>query len=320
MLSALSVPKDYLSVSSFTPESLEHCLELAATVKRDRGRRRAAPTANALEGQHVALLFEKPSLRTRATFEVAIHELGGEVIAPASNVIFGGREAPVDVARNLERWVSAAVVRTFNQEALQRFAEAAPGLHVINALTDTEHPCQALADCLTMREHLGSLRGRTLAYVGDGNNVATSLAQAALLLGTTVHIASPAGHALPPDVEAACRKLARHGAAFRQFTDPREAVASADAIYTDVWTSMGQEQHANARAALFRPYQVNGALMAAARSGALFMHCLPAHRGDEVTDEVMDSPASVVYDQAENRLHTQKALLLMLLAPSQATC
>lgn len=320
MVSALCVPKDYLSVLSFTPEALEHCLTLARALKRDRSRHRSAPTSNALEGLHVALLFEKPSLRTRATFEVAIHELGGEVIAPASNVIFGGREAPVDVARNLERWVTAAVVRTFDQQGLERFAQAAPKLHVINALTDTEHPCQALADCMTLQEHLGTLRGKTVAYVGDGNNVATSLAQSVLTLGASIHVATPRGCELPAVVEEHCRTIATHGAHIRQFSDPREAVAAADAIYTDVWTSMGREQEASAREALFLPYQVDTTLMAAAKKGALFMHCLPAHRGSEVTDEVMDSSASVVYDQAENRLHTQKALLLMLLAPAHATC
>jgi ornithine carbamoyltransferase len=320
MITTPSVPKDYLSVLDLSPEALDHCLRLSLQVKKDRARRRRAPTSSALDGQFVALLFEKPSLRTRATFEIAIRELGGEVLAPPANVIFGAREAPGDVARNLERWVAAAVIRTYSQDGLAGFAAAAPGLHVINALTDTEHPCQAVADYLTLVEHLGTARGRTLAFIGDGNNVATSLAHAGMLLGTTVHVASPEGHDLPDAVVARCLDAARFGATVRRFRDPREAVAGADAVYTDVWTSMGQEGEAAARAAAFRPYQVNAALMAAAKPGALFLHCLPARRGQEVTDEVIDSPASVVYDQAENRLHTQKALLLMLLAPGNATC
>jgi ornithine carbamoyltransferase len=320
MLPRPPVPKDYLSVLDFSAEAIEHCLRLAIRVKRDRKLRRRAPTAGALEGRHVALLFEKPSLRTRATFEIAVHELGGDVIAPASNVVFGGRETAGDVARNIERWAAGAVIRTFGQTVIEQFAAAAPGLHVVNALTDTEHPCQALADYLTLQEHLGSLAGGTLAFVGDGNNVATSLAHAGVVLGTNVHVASPSGYDLPEAVVDRCRAVARHGARVTRFRDPREAISGADAVYTDVWASMGQEGEAAARAELFRPYQVNAALMAAARPGARFMHCLPAHRGDEVTDEVIDSPASIVFDQAENRLHTQKALLLMLMAPEHAAC
>jgi ornithine carbamoyltransferase len=320
MLPRPAVPKDFLSVLDFSADALEHCLRLASLVKRDRVLLRMAPTAGALEGRHVALLFEKPSLRTRATFEIAVHELGGHVIAPASNVIFGGRETPADVARNLERWAIGAVVRTFAQERLAAFAAAAPRLHVVNALTDEEHPCQALADYLTLREHLGPLPGRTLAFVGDGNNVATSLAHLGALLGVHVHVASPSGYDLPDAVVARCGAAARHGAVVRRFRDPREAVAGADAVYTDVWASMGQEDERDARTRVFEPYQVDAALVAAAGPGALFMHCLPAHRGDEVTDEVMDGSSSVVFDQAENRLHTQKALLLMLLAPDYAAC
>jgi ornithine carbamoyltransferase len=314
------LPKDYLSVLDLSPEALVHCLALSARLKRERRAGVPSAAARALDGRHVALLFEKPSLRTRTTFEIAVHELGGEVIAPLSDVVFGGRETAGDVARNLERWVAGAVIRTFAQDRLVVFSHAAPRLHVVNALTDEEHPCQALADVLTLQERLGPLEGRTVAFVGDGNNVATSLAHAAVLLGMTVHVASPSGYDLPAAVAARCERVARHGAAVRLFRDPREAVAAAEAVYTDVWASMGQEAEAGARAAVFRPYQVNAALMAAARPGALFMHCLPAHRGDEVTDEVMDGPASVVFEQAENRLHTQKALLLMLMAPDVATC
>ena len=223
-----------------------------------------------------------------------------------------------DVARNLERWVDAVVIRTFSQRLLQEFAAAAPRLHVINALTDDEHPCQALADCLTLREHWGALRGRTIAYVGDGNNVAVSLAHAASMLGAHVHVASPEGYQLPHAAVQQATAVARSGARLRLFTDPADAVAGADAVYTDTWTSMGHEAEADMRRQAFAPYQVNEALMAAASPGALFMHCLPAHRGEEVTSDVIESPASIVFDQAENRLHCQKALLLMLLAPAAA--
>jgi ornithine carbamoyltransferase len=261
---------------------------------------------------HVALLFEKPSLRTRSTFQIAVRELGGHTIEPPEDVALGGRESIEDVARNLERWVAAAVVRTYAQSRLEAFANAAPRLRVINALTE-EHPCQALADCLTLTERLGSLRGRTIAFVGDGNNVAASLAQAATMLGATVRIASPKGFELSASVQESIARCAK-GARLELTTDPAAAVRGADAVYTDVWTSMGQEAQGAERHRIFAPYQVNGALMSHASPDALFMHCLPAHRGDEVTDEVIDSPASVVFDQSENRLHTQKALLAMLAA------
>jgi ornithine carbamoyltransferase len=266
-----------------------------------------------LAGRHVALLFEKPSLRTRITFVVAVRELGGEVIEPPPDVIFGGRETVEDVARNLERWVSCGVVRTFGQSRLARFAAAGSRLHVINALTNEEHPCQALADMMTLQERLGPLAGRTLTYVGDGNNVATSLAQAGAMIGLRLRFASPPGFELPASVIEACARVARHGATLTVTNDPIAAVEGADAVYTDVWASMGQEQEAASRARIFEPFQVTRALMGAAAPRAVFMHCLPAHRGIEVTDEVMDSPASAVFDQAENRLHTQKALLALLM-------
>ena len=307
--------KDFLSILDLDAETLAVCLNLSAELKRDRGLGRRAPSADALGGRHVALLFEKPSLRTRSTFEIAIRELGGEVVSPAQDATLGGRESIADVARNLERWVAAVVIRTFEQAKLEAFAAAAARLHVVNALTNEEHPCQALADCLTLREHWNTLPGRTLAFVGDGNNVAASLAQACLMLGISVHVASPAGYDLPPGVVAAAAAVARGGATVASFRDPHEAVREADAVYTDVWTSMGHEAENAARRAAFAPYRVDADLMASARPGAIFMHCLPAHRGDEVTDEVIDGPASVVFDQAENRLHTQKALLQMLVAP-----
>jgi ornithine carbamoyltransferase len=310
----VAMAKDFLSVLDLSSADLVRLLELAHQMKADRRLGRQAPTATALAGRHVAMLFEKPSLRTRSTFEIAVKELGAETLHVPSEFADATREPLDDVARNLERWVHALVVRTYAQEKAASMAAAAPRLHVINALSDEQHPCQALADMMTLQEEWGSLRGRRVAFVGDGNNVATSLAHAAALLGLRFQIASPRGYELPAQVVKAACEAACDGAEVRLFTDPREAVRDVDAIYTDVWTSMGQERETERRKQIFAPYQVNRMLMAAAAPDALFMHCLPAHRGEEVTSEVLDSPASVVFDQAENRLHTQKALLLMLLS------
>jgi ornithine carbamoyltransferase len=314
MTQLMSTRKDFLSILSFDPADLERCLDLAAQVKADRSLGREAPTADALSGRHVAMLFEKASLRTWTTFEIAIRELGGSVVALQPDITLDRREAAVDVARSLERWVDAVVVRTFSHRQLEEFAGAAPRLRVINALSNDEHPCQALADCLTLRERWGSLRGRTVAFVGDGNNVAASLAHATAMLGVHLHVASPEGYQLPDAAVQRATSAARHGARLRLFTDAVDAVASVDAVYTDTWTSMGQEAQTDIRRRVFAPYQVNDALMTLAKPGALFMHCLPAHRGEEVTADVLESPASIVFDQAENRLHCQKALLFMLLA------
>jgi ornithine carbamoyltransferase len=310
--------RNFLSVLDFDPQDLERCIDLAAQMKSDRPLGRAAPTANALDGRHVALLFDKPSLRTRTTFEIAVRELGGHLVSLQPDVALGCREPVADVARNLERWVDAVIIRTFSQQILQEFAQAARRLHVVNALTDEEHPCQAIADFLTLQERLGPMRGRTVAYVGDGNNVAASLAHAAAMLGVHLHVASPDGYQLPHTVVQQATRAARFGARLRLFTDAADAVAGADAIYTDTWTSMGQEAEAEMRRQIFAPYQVNEELMSLARPDALFLHCLPAHRGEEVTNDVFESTASLVFDQAENRLHGQKALLMMLLAPSAA--
>jgi ornithine carbamoyltransferase len=317
MAGATTTRKDFLSVLDFDASDLERCLDLAARLKAERALGRQAPTADALDGRHVALLFEKPSLRTRTTFEIAVRELGGRAIALQSDAALGLREEVADVARNLERWVHAVVIRTFSQRLLEQFAAATRRLSVINALTDEQHPCQAVADFLTLQERWGFMRGRTVAFVGDGNNVAASFAHAAALLGVNVHIASPDGYQLPYAVVQQATGVARHGARLRLFSDAADAVADADAVYTDTWTSMGQEPEAAARRQAFAAYQVNEALMALAKPDALFMHCLPAHRGQEVTAEVFDSPAAVVFDQAENRLHCQKSLLLMLLAPGR---
>jgi ornithine carbamoyltransferase len=311
---AASPAKDFLSILDLTDEDLARLLDLAARLKADRHLRTRAPFADALGGRHVGMLFEKPSLRTRSTFEVAVHELGGHVLDIPAQFADGAREPLDDIARNLERWIAALVVRTYAHAKVRALAAAAPRLRVINALSDQEHPCQALADMLTLRERWGSCAGRTLAFVGDGNNVATSLTQAALRLGVSVHLASPRGYELPARTIEEAARTARDGAQIRTFEDPKRAVVGVDAIYTDVWASMGQESESVTRRRVFKPYQVDAALMAAAAPGALFMHCLPAHRGEEVTADVLESPASVVFDQAENRLHTEKALLAMLLS------
>jgi len=304
--------KDFLSILDLSSAELDRLLSIAGQMKADRRLGPHAPSASALAGLHVALLFEKPSLRTRSTFEIAIRELGGDALHLPAELAEGTREPLEDIAKNLERWVWALVIRTFGQDKAATLAAAGRNLHVINALTDEEHPCQALADAFTLRERWGDCRGRTIAFIGDGNNVATSLAHVACMLGITVHVASPPGYALPDKVIGGVAQIARDGARVRRFLDPREAVAGVDAVYTDVWTSMGEEAEAADRRRIFAPYQVNANLMAAASPGALFMHCLPAHRGEEVTSDVIDSSVSVVFDQAENRLHTQKALLSML--------
>jgi ornithine carbamoyltransferase len=301
--------KDFLTILNLSPEALEQALGLAAVFKSERQKGR--PHAHVLEGQHIALLFEKPSLRTHSAFTIAVRELGGDVIEPASDVAFSGRESASDVARNLERWVPIVVVRTFEQARLERFAASSSRMRVINALTDEEHPCQALADMQALIERWGSVKGRTIAYVGDGNNVAASLAQASVMLG--MHVRTE-GFELNEGLAASVTRIARFGATLTQGHDPVEAVKGVDAVYTDAWASMGQEDDAERRAGIFKPFQVNAALMAQAGPDALFMHCLPAHRGLEVTDEVIDSPASIVFDQSENRLHTQKALLAMMSA------
>jgi ornithine carbamoyltransferase len=303
-------PTQFLSILDLSAPELETCLDLAASMKAARHSRRAHATP--LQGYHVALLFEKPSLRTRSTFQIAVRELGGDIIEPPAEVALGGREAIEDVARNLERWVFGAIVRTFAQDRLERFAACAPGLRVVNALTNEEHPCQALADCLTLIERFNTVERKTVAFVGDGNNVAASLAQAVAMLGGQVIVASPRGFELPESVVESVQRVARFGGGVIVTNDPVEAVSSADAVYTDVWASMGQESEAARRREIFAPYQVNPALLKKAPPDAIFMHCLPAHRGDEVTDDVIDSPVSVVFDQSENRLHTQKALLALL--------
>jgi ornithine carbamoyltransferase len=259
------------------------------------------------------MYFEKPSLRTRVTFEAGMTQLGGHAIYyTAADGKIGVRESVEDVARNLERWVDGAMCRTFRHELVRDLARLSR-IPVINGLTDHLHPCQALADYLTLLEVKGDLPGRHLAYVGDGNNVAHSLMEGGAKLGVHVTVIHPPGFAPDPALVEACRVAARETGARITVTTEREAVRGADAVYTDVWASMGQEAEAEARKRAFAPYQVNAALMAEAGPDAIFMHCLPAHRGDEVTDEVADAPQSVIFQEAENRLHAQKAVMLLLM-------
>ncbi|HEX7280865.1 MAG TPA: ornithine carbamoyltransferase [Vicinamibacterales bacterium] len=305
--------QNFLSILDSNPDQLRQLLESAAKLKRERVKGMKAPTAQALNGRHVGLLFEKPSLRTRVTFTIGVRELGGDIVEIPADVMHADREPVHDVARNLERWVDAVVIRTFGQDRLHQIAEITPKLHVINALSNEEHPCQALADMQTLNEKWSSLDNRRIAFVGDGNNVCTSLVHAAMMLGMHVHVATPKGFELPDEVVDQAAEVSQKGAGLTEFTDPKAAVRDVDAVYTDVWTSMGQEVEYAERKKTFKRYQVNEAIMALAKPGALFMHCLPAHRGEEVSDEVIESPISVVFDQAENRLHAQKALLVAML-------
>ncbi len=288
-----------------SPEELLGLLELTAQVK-------AAPAlyAEALNGRYIALLFEKPSLRTRLTFELAIKQLGGDAVLSTGAI--GDREPIKDVARNLARWTQGIVARTFSQRTVEELAHWS-SVPVINALSDLYHPCQALADIFTLKERFGDLRVLKLAFVGDGNNVAHSLMLNAARLGMNFALATPAQYGPHPGVVIQAEGLAgASGATLKITRSPEEAVEGARAVYTDVWTSMGQESEADERRREFRPYQVNERLFARAAPDAVFMHCLPAKRDEEVTDAVIECPRSVVFDQAENRLHTQKGLLLML--------
>jgi len=266
-----------------------------------------------LENRVLAMILEKPSLRTRATFEVGIYQLGGQAISMAQHEIgVGKRESCHDVAKNLERWVDLIAIRTFGQEIVEQLAAHAR-IPVINALTDTEHPCQALTDLFTLAEHFDDLEGLTLAYVGDGNNICSSLLLLCPLLGVNITAATPRGYAPPCEVvEQAQRNAAERRARVRVLDDPVAAVRNADAIYTDVWASMGQEAEREERLRVFRPYQVNAALVARAPKGVKLMHDLPARRGEEITDEIMDCEDALVFDQAENRLHVQKGIMVFL--------
>jgi len=301
--------KDFLSIHDLSLYEFSEVLDLTAEMKK-----RPHKYRKALEGKILAMIFQKPSLRTRMTFEAGMLQLGGEAIYLApSDIQMGSREGAYDIGKNLERWVDGIMIRTFGHQIAVDLAESTR-IPVINALTDLSHPCQGMADIFTLREHKGTLAGLKLAYVGDGNNVCHSLLLAAARGGTKMAVGTPAGYEPNPRMVQMAREDGK-GTGFEVTltTSAEEAVSGADAVYTDVWASMGQEAEKEKRGRVFAPFQVNARLMALAKKDAVFMHCLPAHRGEEVTDEVIDSPNSIVYDQAENRLHVQKVVLHLLM-------
>lgn len=304
--------RHYLSAADLSRTEAEALLERGLALKAEwkAGGHADLP----LRGKTLALVFEKPSLRTRVAFEAGMTQLGGHgSYLSANDIDMGGRESVPDVARNLSRWVQVIAARVFRHNTIEELARHA-SVPVINALCDREHPCQALADLMTLREHFGRLQGLTLAYVGDGNNVCHSLMLLGASLGVSMNIGCPPDYRPDPEItERAMRIAAEHDASINITASPYEAVVEASAVYTDVWTSMGQEHEAARRRPVFQPYQVTPELMEAAGTDTLFMHCLPAHRGEEVIADVIDGPRSVVFDQAENRLHIQKALILTLL-------
>jgi len=304
--------RDFLSAADITAEEALALFELAKRYKDCRRARKEHEKP--LSGKTVAVLFQKPSLRTRVTFELAVHELGGyPVVLTQAEVGLGQREAVKDVARNLDRWVDAIVARVFAHETLIEMAEWAEA-PVINALSDLEHPCQALADLFTLWERWGDVRGHHLTFVGDGFNVAHSLMLLCAVLGIHCTVATPRGYEPKETIVRKALELAqKSGAKIAVTNDPVEAVRNAEAVYTDVWTSMGQETEAERRRRDFAGFQVNTQLLRHAPSDVVVMHCLPAHRGEEITDEVLDAPFSLAWEQAENRLHTQKALLAEIL-------
>ena len=300
--------KHLLSIADLSVDEVDGLIRRAAELKGG-----SAPQVMA--GKSAALLFEKPSLRTKVSFDVAVHQLGGHPIYMGRDEVgMGVREPVSDTARILSRYVSVIIVRTFAQSTLETLAEYS-SVPVINALSDDEHPCQALADLLTVYEKKGGLRGVTIAYIGDGNNVAVSLALGAASVGANFTIASPAGYAMPDAaVQETLRRAGATGAEVTLLEDPREAVRGADVVYTDVWTSMGQEAETERRRVAFAGYRVDPELMALAGDEAIFMHPLPAHPGEEIAEGMQEHPRSVVFDQAENRLHAQKAALLEIMA------
>jgi ornithine carbamoyltransferase len=301
--------RDFLSIRDYSADETGQLLALAGRIK-------AHPEqyADSLAGKTLAMIFEKPSLRTRVSFDVGIHQLGGfSLYLSPAEINLGKRESIPDVARNLERMVQGIMIRTFAHRIVEEMAEWAH-VPIINGLTDYSHPCQAMADYLTVQEVKGRLEGIKLAFVGDGNNVAHSLMFAGARLGVTVAVVTPKGYEPAADAIAWTQEAGRQtGAKLVLTNDPAEGVRDADVIYTDVWASMGQEAEAEARKRVFLPYQVNAALVAKAKPDAIFMHCLPAHRGEEVTAEVIEGKRSVVFQEAENRLHAQKAIMLSLM-------
>jgi ornithine carbamoyltransferase len=300
---------DFLSIRDFSPAEIHHFLDLARQIKAIPGAYRKS-----LQGKTLAMIFEKPSLRTRVTFDVGIHQLGGfSLYLSPAEINLGKRESVYDVAKNLERMVQGIMIRTFAHDIVQQMPEYA-SIPVINGLTDYSHPCQALADYLTIFEIKGKVAELKVAFIGDGNNVAHSLMFGGAQLGAQVWVATPPGY--EPDSDAlrwAQERAQQTGGSCTIVNEPAQAVADADVVYTDVWASMGQEAEAAVTREIFLPFQVNAALFNRAKPDAIFLHCLPAHRGDEVTDEVIDSPRSCVFQEAENRLHVQKAIMLQLM-------
>ncbi len=301
--------RDFLSIRDFSAAELTQILDLARDIKA-----KPAHYSDSLKGQTLALIFEKPSLRTRVSFDVGIQQLGGfSVYLSPAEINLGKRESVHDVAKNLERMVQGIMIRTFGHDIVVAMAEHA-GVPIINGLTDFSHPCQAMADYLTILELKGRLKGVKVAFVGDGNNVANSLLFAGVRFGAHVSVATPAGYEPAREVVEWVRQNEKATGSVCTITqDPDEAVRDADVIYTDVWASMGQESETEKRKKIFAPYQVDLELMSGAKADAVFMHCLPAHRGEEVAAEVIDSPRSVVFQQAENRLHAQKAIMVALM-------
>ncbi|MBM3249861.1 MAG: ornithine carbamoyltransferase [Candidatus Omnitrophica bacterium] len=301
--------KDLVSIKDLTAKEIKEIFDLTDKLKKD-----AQKYSRTLSGNSLALIFQKPSNRTRVSFQVGMYQLGGYSLYLAPQEInLGVRESIRDVAKTLSRYVQAIVFRTFEHKNVTELARAAD-IPVINALSDFEHPCQALADIYTVREKLKRLKGLTLAFVGDGNNVCNSLLYAAAKVGLNMHVGSPAGYTPDSAVVGEAKAIARtKQAEVKVFDNPTDAVRGAHVVYTDVWTSMGQEKEAQERKKIFREFQINKNLARLAHPKALIMHCLPAHRGEEITDEMMDSPNSVIFDQAENRMHVQKAILIKLL-------
>ncbi|MFO0724235.1 MAG: ornithine carbamoyltransferase [Myxococcota bacterium] len=302
----------YLTERDLSPAETKALLVQAKALKAERKRN---VRRSELLGRHVALYFEKPSVRTRVSFSVAVRELGGEVVelSPQNTKVGHGEELE-DFAKVLGRYAHAIVARVFLQDNLQIMAEAA-GVPVVNALSDDRHPCQALADALTIEEHLGAVEGKTIAFIGEGNNVAASLAGVGVMLGAEVRVAAPRGRGLAPVIRAEC---AAGPGRLIELEDPLEAAAGADVLYTDTWVSMGKEGDASALKAQLSRYRIDEAALAKAKGTAIVMHCLPAVRGEEISREIMHGPRSAIWDQAENRLHAQKALLLRLLGASSA--
>jgi ornithine carbamoyltransferase len=306
--------RDLRSMQDLTAEEIDHILDLAVDLKAKTKRREPHPL---LAGRSLAMVFEKPSLRTRVTFHVGMHQLGGSALElPPSAIGVGTRESVKDIGLCLSRWCDLIMARTFTQSTVDQLAEHAT-VPVINGLSDLEHPCQILADMLTVKEHLGDLRGKRMAWIGDGNNVCMSLILFAARMGMHVTVASPEGYEPRGEIlERAKADQAKTGSKIKVIREPREAAKGADALFTDTWTSMGQEKETEERRGVFGKYQINAGLLALAAKDAVVLHCLPAHRGEEITDDVMDGPQSVVFDEAENRLHAQKALMVFLVERS----